>query len=529
MVFLTALCYYNEVPRDFHIVENADSDNRTLSDIVKQWTPYLTNVSNISFDCKVFLNGNGYLPLLTSILEGSLQELILKLETKQYITFPDQRELFSVFLRVNFKSRMDIKGTKTRDDYWNRSQWNEFRQEIERAEGEHQIRLMHDYVMEIKSRIRHCPCKVCNSDSFDCENINRISDLQVAEMFEIWRTMKISGDKEEYVWSFFEEAVCTSDKSHFEQVYSFLDARFCFFGLSNLIGCGHWSASRIIKKWKKSVIEEEQEEEKQLVEQDDLCSRPKKKRRIETRRQIGSLTSRCGWCWTRDTRTSVTCQFLRDYMEFFIECPPDESRPRLPILVKQEVYENEYVFFMKAMKLKPVCYKWFNMIWQQQFGHCMMTDKRRFGQCNCCAELNRLYTLSCRTPNSVQRKHELLLIKSAHIEMIRNYRRLVTTWMCMAERDPERHLFVMMDGMDQNKTSMPSEGRHRKLREGKNLYGIKLTNALTSHGNFFFGRTIVSKRRAIKSCTCWISSLNMFERFMEVCLAICTLFLTHVL
>ena len=484
MVFLTALCYYNDIPRSFHTVLNVNEDRRDLQDVIAEWSPFQTHADAVSFQCSVFLNEIGYLPVKSHLHERSFKCLIDKLVSSEHVKLAADHSNQAVFLKVNFLSRIPVTGNHTRDHYWCRKPWTDFRKSLDDAEGEHRTRIQHDYVMEIKARIRNCPCKICASNRFDVDNILSISDLQIAELYELWNVIKKSDDKEEYIWSFFENAVSTSDKSLFSIVYSFLDTQLCFFGLSNLIGCGHWIAEDIVKKWRKTLcVPPETVSE---IDVQDLNNRPRKKRRIERRDQLGTLTGKHGWCWHRQTRTSVTVEFLRDYMEFFIERPPDESRPRLPILVKKEIYDNEYKYFMEEIHLKKVSYKWFNTIWKQHFGHCMLTDKRRFGQCNRCAELNRLYTLSCRTPKTAQIKRELLLIKSAHIEMIRNYRRLVTTWMQMAEREPDKHLFVMMDGMDQNKTAMPSEGRHRKSREGKNLYGIKLTNALTNHGNFFF-------------------------------------------
>ena len=486
MVFLTALCHYNEIPQDFHLIDDVDCDKRIVNDVVREWSPFHTDTSNVQFDCHVFVNGRGHLPVSPKLRQGTLQNLIAKLVETNHVKIPQDSRRFSIFLRVKFHTRMNEReGNNTRSDYWFRNPWVTFREKIENASGEYKTRLLHDYVMELKSKIRNCTCQVCKLPDFDRDQILTISDLQISEMFEIWNIIKKSGDKEEYIWSFFEDScVGIQKKDIFQLMFSFLNVNLCFFGLANLIGCGQYVAERTIVKWMKSFQREEEKADEESLEDQNTGSR--KRRRIETRKDIHKLTPKGGWCWGRQTRTSVTCQFLKDYMEFFIEYPPDESRPRLPLFVKREVYDNEYAFFMKAMLLAPVSYKWFNMIWKKQFGHCMMTDKRRFGQCNRCAELNRLYTLACRTPDTVQSQRELLLIKSAHVEMIRNYRRLVTTWMKMADRDPQKHLFVMMDGMDQNKTGLPSEGRHRKSREGKNLYGVKLTNALTNHGNFFF-------------------------------------------
>ena len=485
MVFLTALCYYDNIPQDFYVIPDVYNDTRTINNVVREWAPFQANRDDINFDCRLFFNGQGHVQILSDLLANTWRQLVKNLRKSFLSEIPNALDdNYCIYLDVNFHSRIPVNSNSTRDGYWALKPWNDLRQLISKSHGEYRMRLIHDYVLDLKSRIRNCPCVKCAGKDWDRDGILRISDLQLAELFEIWLHIKGSGDKEEYVWSFFANAVTKLDVPLTNFVYSFLDVPMCFFGLSNIIGCGQWTAQKIVKEWSQRVLAEEEKRDEEF--QDELNNRPKKRRRIERVQEIGPLKVRTGSRWKRRTRTSVTRQFLLDYMEFFIECPPDESRPRLPILVRKEIYDNEYTYFMEAMHLPVVSYRWFNIIWKQEFGHCIMTDKRRFGQCNSCAELNRLYILATRTPDTQVERGELILGQSGHMEMIRNYRRIVVTWMKMAEREPTKHFFVMMDGMDQNKTEMPSEGRHRKSREGKNLYRIKLTNALTNHGNYFF-------------------------------------------
>ena len=155
------------------------------------------------------------------------------------------------------------------------------------------------------------------------------------------------------------------------------------------------------------------------------------------------------------TRTSITRDFLDMYLDFFIEEYPDGTKPRLPMMVKKEVHESDYKPFMESQGFQPVCYRWFCGLWQQLYGHAIMTDKRRFGQCNTCSSQVRAYFLA----DTRQEKLELLLNKSGHIEFVRNCRRHVTLWHSFCKHFPREGLFMMMDGMDQNKTSIPRDGR----------------------------------------------------------------------
>jgi hypothetical protein len=155
------------------------------------------------------------------------------------------------------------------------------------------------------------------------------------------------------------------------------------------------------------------------------------------------------------TRSTLTRVFLRDYIDFFIEIHPDETKDRIPMMVKMDVFRYDYGAFMKHYDRSTLSYTWFCQIWRQMFGDLIMTDKRRFGQCSMCGCINRAFFQA----ETMQEKREMLLVKSAHMEEIRNYRRHATMWHSMSMHAPEESLFVMMDGMDQNKTSLPFQGR----------------------------------------------------------------------
>jgi hypothetical protein len=155
------------------------------------------------------------------------------------------------------------------------------------------------------------------------------------------------------------------------------------------------------------------------------------------------------------TRTALSRVFLRDYIDFFIERHPDDTKDRIPMMVKIDIYRYAYKSFMKHYDRSPIEYSWFCQMWMQMFGDLLMTDKRRFGQCSTCGCINRAFFQS----DSMQERKEMLLVKSAHMEEIRNYRRHATMWHSMSLHAPQESLFLMMDGMDQNKTSLPFQGR----------------------------------------------------------------------
>ena len=148
---------------------------------------------------------------------------------------------------------------------------------------------------------------------------------------------------------------------------------------------------------------------------------------------------------------------MHEYVEFWIEHPPDGvGKPRIPLMIKKEIYDADYASWMHFHDKKRLSYKWFCGIWRVEFGMYRMTDKRRFTMCSKCGAFNCAFFLT----RDQEEKHQLLLVKSAHMEEVRNVRRIATFWHALAKQNPADYLFVIMDGMDSNKTAIPRKGRY---------------------------------------------------------------------
>ena len=221
--------------------------------------------------------------------------------------------------------------------------------------------------------------------------------------------------------------------NRYKRAYNYCNRDFCFYGYCAVLGFGWQRANR----WGKTRFNSQNEEHIS-----DSSKATHSRRQSIRERGI--------------TRSTKTRDFIDFYLDWFIEDYPDGTKSRLPMLVKKEVYNREYAAWMDVAQLACVGYAWFCELWRQMYGDALITDKRRFGQCSDCSALVRAYFLA----DSIEEKRELLLSKSAHIEHVRNCRREVTLWHAFAKLHPDEAVFMMMDGMDQNKTAIPKQGRY---------------------------------------------------------------------
>ena len=115
MVFLTALCYYNGLPGKFNVLEDVTLDSRTFDSVVREWAPFHSELTNINYDCHVLVNGEGYLPVKDSLKSGTIENFSRKLQKR--FAFTGEQDFYSIFLRINYASRLDTHGSRTRDHY----------------------------------------------------------------------------------------------------------------------------------------------------------------------------------------------------------------------------------------------------------------------------------------------------------------------------------------------------------------------------------------------------------------------------
>lgn len=154
--------------------------------------------------------------------------------------------------------------------------------------------------------------------------------------------------------------------------------------------------------------------------------------------------------------STILCQFFDEHFEYLIEHDPTGATSRIPKTQKIHVYFYDYLPWCRTNNLAPVTLDSFYHVWRKYYRHIHMTDKQRFCHCNTCAQCNKGIS---RADNKTE-KDLWLTVKSAHLEEIRNCRRVLLGWQEVAEQMPEHFLFLMGDRMDAIKTSLPKAYRH---------------------------------------------------------------------
>lgn len=169
-------------------------------------------------------------------------------------------------------------------------------------------------------------------------------------------------------------------------------------------------------------------------------------------------------------------QFIAEHYEFLAEWNPEGSRVRIPADIKFNVYHRWYAAYCLRRDLEPAHYSYFCYVWRSCFAHVSRTDKSKFGQCKVCQSLNKAMR-KCVGKKHAKLKRDLFAAKSAHVEYVRNCRRVTSFWFLIACWYPHDVLFLNGDRMDSLKTRMPKPPRDLKNSD----YGASVSSSTMCH------------------------------------------------
>ena len=188
----------------------------------------------------------------------------------------------------------------------------------------------------------------------------------------------------------------------------------------------------------------------------------------------GSPSSLTSWASSCPTATASSC--------------PGRCALRSPAACVSFLAQNRFVLYKSTFV--PWCrdevqgdtsrvpgYKYFLAVMNECFPRVRWTDKQRFSHCTLCSKLNHLVLLST---GALRRAFSLL--KSVHVEEIRNQRFLAVLWEEEAKWFPDRLLWLCNDDMATGRTDFPRSGaRLNKDEEGMERVQVKILNYMSTH------------------------------------------------
>ena len=237
----------------------------------------------------------------------------------------------------------------------------------------------------------------------------------------------------------------------------------------------------------------------------------------------------------------ITERVLIRYIDIYAEWNPLGNKARIPQMCKKNFYNQYLVPYLKTISDKIPSYNYFIKIWNRTLKHVYMTNKQRFGQCSNCHIFNVQILQDIETDRKIRKtkkrrlveiqslcennnnnnnqrsnclQYHTMLLKSVHLEDVRNSRRIVLYWQLYAVHNLKKVLFLSVDRMDQMKTMLPSTYRMVKHRENMTRLETSVMAYISSvkpYGMFYWNIQNISKDTNVH---CWMDLL-VFEKIKK--------------
>ena len=165
--------------------------------------------------------------------------------------------------------------------------------------------------------------------------------------------------------------------------------------------------------------------------------------------------------WTRDnaqkeegryTEKGANARFWLEALkaELGDQCP-DSPDLYLPPGTKTDYYKEYEAEVKETVKLET-----FLLIWRKEFANLKIPRQKRLGKCKVCADLKEKLA-SEQTP---QKRAELKQQRKDHLAFVRLQRKYYHRNRAMAQQNPNDILVIILDGMDKEKSRLPSFFEH---------------------------------------------------------------------
>lgn len=259
----------------------------------------------------------------------------------------------------------------------------------------------------VRERINTCPCKWHTERRASGIEGTSLPDDAIWYGLETWMTCESQTERREYIeMTLFSQHPGLKTRRGWKErraaIFRFADEDHCFHSFCDLVGYGFYPVRNMMqkllggKKKRRSqgrVADQTDMDavaEWQLVDEELLD--PGDERAPDP--EDGPIDAATALFGRQMSRTDLTREFLHSFVEYYIEHSPEGDKARIPMMVKKQIYELDYMVWMTQFcdsandRHKPVSYKWFVQLWRMEFtGKIRMTDKRRFSQCSTCQGL----------------------------------------------------------------------------------------------------------------------------------------------
>lgn len=127
---------------------------------------------------------------------------------------------------------------------------------------------------------------------------------------------------------------------------------------------------------------------------------------------------------------------------------PDTGEIHLPPMAQQDVYDEMVVDLGDLAISKTHFYN----VWQTEYPDVKIPPEQRIGKCAECADIHEKI-MDSKDPREIafQRRKRV-----EHIRFVRRERLIYHQWRQTCRDHPEKYMLVILDGMDQSKTNVPS-------------------------------------------------------------------------
>ena len=151
------------------------------------------------------------------------------------------------------------------------------------------------------------------------------------------------------------------------------------------------------------------------------------------------------------------CRFLDQKLDWITHWDPFGARTRAPKMNKDGLWKYDFKEWCTLEKETYSSRSLFYYVWKNYYNHIYLTDLYKYRQCALCKACN-LEMKRANKLNDEGMKQAIFLLKTVHLEHIRNLRRLVKGFEKIAKKCNE-FMIMFGDRADSHNFAMPSWGR----------------------------------------------------------------------
>ena len=127
---------------------------------------------------------------------------------------------------------------------------------------------------------------------------------------------------------------------------------------------------------------------------------------------------------------------------------PDTGQVHLPPMDKKDIHGE----LRQELGDDAVSLPHFYTIWGEDFEEYTIPPEQRLGKCKECAELHE-NIMDCK---DARQRQDLKRLRRTHIRFVRQERLVYHKWRRECQLYPDKYMMIILDGMDQSKTNVPS-------------------------------------------------------------------------